>query len=285
MWRARLILIFLLVSCFSLVAWLEPRSAARFDSGAETDSVLGSLLGDGRKTVADYFYVQSDVYFHSGYYPSIFDQARSQEEKDSDVSHPEDGKEPEEKGFLGEPLDWIDRLSRNFRPSRHIHLKGQDVGEMLPWMKLSAELDPHRVQTFTVTAYWLRASLGKSVEAEDFVRTGLKANPHSPDLLFTLGEIYLEDRGDLPRARNILLAAVRYWHEQNDSKPAVSDNGDARDYLLLERILGALVHEEESAGRLDQAMEYLKTLKENAANPAGVQKLIDQLQKKIDARK
>ena len=38
-----------------------------------------------------------------------------------------------------------------------------------------------------------------------------------------------------------------------------------------------------SAGHLDQALEYMKTLKANAANPQGVQKRMDELQAKINA--
>jgi tetratricopeptide (TPR) repeat protein len=286
MWRGRLILILLFVSCFSLAAWLEPRHAERVNHGEPSGSILGALLGDGRKMVADYFYVEADVYFHSGYYPSIFDQARGQEESDSDVSHPEQGNEKEAKGFMGEPLDWIDRLSRHFRPSRHTHLEGESVGEMLPWMKLSAELDPHRVQTYIVTAYWLREGLHKSQEAEDFIRDGLKNNPDSPDLLFALGQINLEDRKDYFRAKNILLAARSAWHKRDDHKPdKPTDDQEGKDYLLLERILTALVKDEEAAGHLDRALGYLKELKANATDPAGVQALIDQLQAKINAGK
>jgi tetratricopeptide (TPR) repeat protein len=277
-------LILLFVGCFSLAAWLEPRHADKLNAQEPTRSVLASLLGDGRKMVADYFAVQADVYFHSGYYPSMFDQARAQEEQESDISHPEEeGEEKqEERGFMGEPRDWIDRFSRHFRPSRHTHLHGNTVAEMLPWLKLSAELDPHRIQTYIVTAYWLRSGLGKSVEAEDFIRDGLRSNPHSPDLLFVLGQIYLEDHKDYRRAKNIFLAAKKEWHKRDDSKPAVAKNGEeTKDYLLLERILSSLVKEEESVGSPQQALRYLEELKPDSGDPAAVQKLIDELQARI----
>jgi tetratricopeptide (TPR) repeat protein len=272
------------VICFTLAVRLQQSSASLSHESAPTDSVLGTLLGDGRKMVADYFYVQADVYFHSGYYPSIFHQARAEEESDSDVSHPEEGSAQEEKGFMGEPLDWIDRFSRHFKPARHTHLQGEKVEEMLPWMKLSAELDPQRVQTYAVSAYWLRNRLKKSAEAEDFIRDGLRANPHSPDLLFVLAQIYLQDRKDYPRAKKLFLAALRCWHERDDSKPEKSDVPEhGRDNLLLEQILGGLVKEEIAAGNLGQALDYMKTLKANATDPGGIQKQIDELQAKINA--
>jgi tetratricopeptide (TPR) repeat protein len=278
-------LVFLLAACFSLTTWLEPRRESKLDQLEPSGSVLGSLLGDGKKFVADYFNTQADVYFHSGYYPSFFQEARAKEKADYDVGHPEEGSSgQEEKGFMGAPLDWIDAFSRHFRPSRHTHLQGDAVGEMLPWMKLSAELDPHHVQTYLVAAYWLRRSLHKSADAEDFIREGLRANPHSPDLLFTLGQIYLEDRKDYPRAKNLFVAALRCWHERDDSKPEVArDGGEFRDYLLLERILGGLIKDEMAAGHPQQALEYMKTLKENASDPKGVQKQIDALQAKLHA--
>jgi tetratricopeptide (TPR) repeat protein len=280
-------MLLLLVLCFGLVAWLQPRYQARLDANEPAgQGTLAGLLGETRQTVADYFYTQADVYFHSGYYPSIFDQSRKQEESDSDVSHPEEGNSgKEEKGFMGPPLDWIDRFSRHFLPSRHTHLSGSTVGEMLPWLKLSAELDPHRIQTFIVTAYWLRQGLGKSAEAEDFVRDGLRANPHSPDLLFILGQIYLEDRKDYPRAKNIFIAAKKEWHKRDDSKPAVSKNGEeTKDYLLLERILSGLVKEEETVGNPQQALRYLEELKPDAGDPDAVQKRIDELKQKIEIK-
>src|SRR5262245_21261461 len=91
MGRARLMLILLLAACFTLAISLQQRFSSLFEANEQSESPLASLLGDGKQMFADYFYVQADVYFHSGYYPSVFDQARSQEEKESDVSHPEEG--------------------------------------------------------------------------------------------------------------------------------------------------------------------------------------------------
>jgi tetratricopeptide (TPR) repeat protein len=166
----------------------------------------------------------------------------------------------------------------------HTHLEGDKVREILPWMKLSAELDPQRIQTYVVTAYWLRARLGKSAEAEDFLREGLKANPQSPDLLYQLGQLYLEDRKDPPHAKNLFLAALRRWNQVEGPKPVKTDTGEGeRNDLLREQILGGLVKEELDAKRPDKALEYMKVLKENASDPEGVQKQIDELQAKINA--
>lgn len=276
--RPRFILPLLLAICFSLAAWLQPRREARLNQGVRTDSVLAGLLGDGRQIIADIFYVQADVYFHSGYYPSIFDQARQEEEQDSDVSHPEETNAPEA-GFMGPPRDWIDRFSRHFRPTRHTHLKGQAVAEMLPWMRLSADLDPHRIQTYIVTSYFLRNYLRQFDDAKRFLHAGLMANPDSPELRYELGQLYFQNYKDLPRARNVWLSALKAWNKVEAPKPLRTETGEGeRNVHLLSKILDALANEELKAGRTAEAIEYFKQSKVNSPFPAQVQKRIDELQ-------
>ncbi len=65
--------------------------------------------------------------------------------------------------------------------------------EILPWLKLSAELDPENIKTYVVTAFWLRSKLNKVPEAEQVLREGLRHNPDDPQLLFELGRIYFEN--------------------------------------------------------------------------------------------
>jgi tetratricopeptide (TPR) repeat protein len=277
--RARFILVLLLVICFSLAAWLEPRHETRVNQGGETGNALAGLLGEARQTVADYFYVQADVYFHSGYYPSIFDQARQAEVKDSDVSHPEETNAPTEEGFLGPPQDWIDSFSRHFRPSRHTHLGGQNVAEMLPWMQLSADLDPHRIQTYIVTSYFLRNYLGKLDDAKQFLHAGIRANPDSPELKYELGRLYFENYKDLPHAKNVWLSAVNTWYKVEGPKPEKTPTGEGqRDTYMLGKIYDSLANEELQAGHTTQAIAYFQQSKTNSPFPIRVQKRIDDLQ-------
>ena len=67
---------------------------------------------------ANQFFVQADVSFHSGYYPSIFDQARAaaQDTRHLTAKEGEPAEEEHEKRmqFLGPPRDWIERFGRHF---------------------------------------------------------------------------------------------------------------------------------------------------------------------------
>src|SRR6266700_7871878 len=123
-----LILLLLAGACFSLSTILQPHAAAwsgRRDSG----NVLKVLLGDGRRLFANHFFVKADVYFHSGYYPSIFDQAQAPKDTRHLTAEEKEGHEAEkdhekEMDFLGPPTDWIQRFGRHFLVTEHTHLSG-----------------------------------------------------------------------------------------------------------------------------------------------------------------
>src|SRR6266566_9969848 len=164
-----LVLLLLLALAFSLAAIWEPRVSQWSDRDASA-SVLNVLFGDGRRLFANHFFVKADVYFHSGYYPSIFDRVQTPNDShhlaEAEPGHEKEDEEHEKHmNFLGPPRDWIERFGRHFLVTEHTHLSGGNEREILPWLRLSAELDPQNVETYTVAAYWLRR-LGKVPEAE-----------------------------------------------------------------------------------------------------------------------
>ena len=306
MTKAVLQIILLLTGCFSIATWLGPRLETMTSS--KDTSVLGSIMGDSRRLFANHFFVKSDVYMHSGFYPSFFDQALqgnhlaqkagAQETKEDEHDHvgkkhdaacthgqpghvhdekcehhDEDGEE-KEASFLGKPTDWIDAFSRHFFVSKHSHL-GEDgntnaAREILPWVKLSAELDPERVESYTVGAYWLR-NLNKHEEAEQFLRAGLRANPDSYEILFELGRCYF-DKSDLERARNLYELAFQRWREQENPKPPEQQNR-----FMAVQILTQMARLESRAGRRERCLEWLGILKKASTHPDEVQKRIDEV--------
>ena len=272
-----LILLVLLAACFSLATVLQERVSSWSKRG-DSDNVLKVLFGDGRRLFANHFFVQADVSFHSGYYPSIFDQARPPK----DTSHltakeGEPAAEEHEKqmNFLGPPRDWIERFGRHFIVTEHTHLEGSHESEILPWLKLAAEMDPQKIETYTVAAYWLR-DLGKIKEAERFLREGFLNNPDSYDILFELGRLYYESNHDAARARKIWELALRRWGEQEAA-------GKQPDLLKLGQIAVNLAHLEENEGNLARAIQLLELAQKGSPQPEALQKRIDELKQKLAA--
>ena len=277
---ASLSLALLLGAAFGLSTWLQPRALDWRGPRAQAGSLLEVLLGDGRRMFANHFFTKADVYLHSGYYPSLFDQAKmncegqragTAHDAESGAEHTKPAHDEEAHDFLGKPTDWLDAFGRKFRITEHTHLETNGAErEILPWLRLSAELDPQQVETYTVAAYWLRAKLGKVPEAEEFLREGLRANPDSPEILFELGRLLYENREDATRARNVWQRALRKWQKTEAAKAEP-------DKFLLDRILTSLARLEEREGNVAKAIEYSIQLKTVSPHPEVIEKQIEEL--------
>jgi len=232
-----LIISLLLTVVFSLATqlciWREQSEHQKTEAGG----ALQVLMGDSRRLFANHFITKADVYLHRGVYPSIFDQARRErkvrlgkeqasslegnheahEEGDHDHDshkHAEGEHEAQDAvtGLHGAPRDWIESFGRNFYPTKHAHLDSPaDQKEVLPWLRMAAELNPNAIETYTVGAYWLWQRMGKLGEAEQFLREGLRANPGSFEVLFELGKLFEEGRKDYVRAGNLFRVALTKW--------------------------------------------------------------------------
>lgn len=280
-----LLLTFFAAVSFTLATWLQPR-AATMGKRAQSDDIMKIMLGDARRLFANHFFTKADVYFHSGYYPSFFDQAYQQQqasdtkhltEVHDEHEHHDQAEEEHEKAmdFLGRPQDWIDSFGRHFYSSHHSHLdKPGEAREILPWLRLSAELDPERVDTYTVAAYWLREHLNRVDDAESFLREGLRANPWSYEILFELGKLYNENRHNPTLARNLWELALTRWQQMDDE-------GRDPDINIYTGILANLADLEEKQGNLRAALEYKEMEVEVSPSPDAVDQEINELKEKI----
>ena len=267
----------LLALAFTLALGLAP-DAAGWSRRGRSDNVFALMFGDGRKLFANQFFTMADVYFHSGYYPSIFDKNSVEQKEIISASHGRKETEEDEKNedFLGKPKDWIDAFGRNFKIAQHTHLERGNEREILPWLRLAADLDPQKIETYTVGAFFLREHLNRPDQAETFLREGLRNNPDSYEILFELGRLYRESSHDTDRARNVWELGVRKFLAQPPDQQ--KDNK-----LVFEEIVVNLAHLEDEAGNYGIAIRWLQTALKLSPNPAGLQKQIDAIQKKMAA--
>jgi tetratricopeptide (TPR) repeat protein len=271
----------LLVVAFSIAARLGPQVEERLvANGAGDDDPVARWLGNSRVMFAQSFFVKADAYFHSGYYPTIYDNNAPFKTPHigEDSEKMESKNSGDETTIFSHPHNWVERFELNFFPSYHTHLDqggvdgngASEVKEIMPWLKVSAELDQHHIETYLVTAYWLRVRMHKVNEAEEFLREGLRANPGSAAILFELGQLYREGRNNFPQARNLYLAALNRWGEENNGK-------DDQDKFLLDHIAGALVQVEKHEGDKAAELNYMRLWKRASPTPEAIQKQIDEL--------
>jgi tetratricopeptide (TPR) repeat protein len=268
-----LLLALLAALCFSFATYLQPQVTGWSQHGQ--NSVMKVLLGDGRRLLANHLFTKADIYFHSGYYPTIFDSAEPPKEKHMAEHEHHDGEHEEGEDFMGKPRNWVDGFGRNFKITTHTHLEDDRKREILPWLKLSAQMDPHLIDTYTVAAYWLANQLNKPAEAEQFLREGLRENPQSYEILFALGRIYYNQYHDAARARNVWELASKRWREQETSK-------EKPDQFGFEEIVVNLGRLEEDQGNLAPAIQYYEQAKSISPAPQNLQKQIDDLKRKLE---
>lgn len=300
-----MLLVALLVACFGIAARVEPQFQA-WRGSRSTGDIFNIALGDSRKLFANSFYVKADEYYHSGYYPTIFDDnaAFQTAHMAADTGAVNSKNSGDEHGFLGPTRNWIDAFGRHFFPDRHTHLDAggpaddlggtENVREILPWLKLSADLDPENVQTYTVTAYWLRQRMNNVKEADAVLHEGLRNCPDSYDIYFELGRLYYESYHDRERARNVWEQGVRLWLRLDPETPRGKQpiielvNGwldrplklsetQKENQLIMEQLATHLAGLEEGAGNWPQAIRWFQVAQRVSETPTVIQKQIDQL--------
>src|SRR5580658_2915957 len=103
----RLVIPFLLVCCLTLATVLDPQFEKWHNREDSSAGVLVALMGDSRRLFAHEFFAMADAYFHSGFYPTIFDVKTESDLKEESHDKPSGGPEHEEEAsFLGAPKDW-----------------------------------------------------------------------------------------------------------------------------------------------------------------------------------
>lgn len=271
------------MASFCLAMRLDPWSTSHAAARDRSGSILQILLGDGRRLFANHFFLKADAYFHRGIYPGIFDTAARLEETHMvmEGSHDADDHEHDHHEDVSEegPRDWIARINKRLSPTEHVHLEGADAREMLPWLRLSAELDPQQTLVYTTTAYWLRSNLGRIDEAEAFLREGLRHNPNNPEILFELGQLYEQNRKDDAHAQRLWELALEQGRRrlQTTTDPMERREGE----YLLEQVLGRLARVEERRGSLASALRYLEALRLLTPRPEVIDQQIQELRARL----
>jgi tetratricopeptide (TPR) repeat protein len=282
--RSIAILVLLVVCAFCLSLSLGQSLDTWTQGKARKGDLMELLLGDSRKLIGQYLFTKADVYFHSGFYISQFEHPKTEGHGEENHMAGESAEEHEEhmrEAAKYQPRDWIEAFGRKFYPTTHTHLDqgGSDngkegVAEIMPWLKMSAELDPNRIETYTVAAYWLTQRMKKPKEAEQFLREGLRANPGNPALLYELSRLAEINDHDHEKERNLLELALKKWQEQEGGKKEPNE-------FLLEEIYAHLAQVEVALGNYESAIRYFGLLKKLSPHPEMVEKRIDELKEKM----
>jgi tetratricopeptide (TPR) repeat protein len=108
------------------------------------------LLGESRQALSLSFFNQADLYFHKG------------------VGHIQ---------ARADTHSLFQRWQADITPAQHVHAEGVGSAEILPWLKLASRADPHNVEAFLVSAFWVTTGLHRNDLANQILAEAQRLNP------------------------------------------------------------------------------------------------------------
>lgn len=168
------------------------------------------VLGSSRLALSSHFVGMADVYFHKGVEPV--------------EKHAFDG------GFF-------QVLSQDISPERVIHMAGQDVREMMPWIWLAVRTDPQNLEPYLVGAFLLSRQMGRPDLAHELLREAQYSNPKNYAAPLEEARVYLKEK-NIPAAEHALDVGLAFW----PGGKAPQDPGAREDKATLLLYRG-LLHE------------------------------------------
>lgn len=165
------------------------------------EGVIDLLFGESRSALSADLYERADTFFHRG------------------VPHTE-------KRALTN--DWIQAWRANITPTSHRHTEGQATAEILPWLQLATQADPHNVEASLVLAFWVSTGMKRPDLAERVLMEAQRLNPMDYRIPLEMGRIAIR-QGDFDRAQAKLTSMLARWpsHLAPTDREAMLDKAEA----------------------------------------------------------
>ncbi len=188
---------FLLLLLLWLAAFSIACRVAEGSVGESSGSMLADVMGTIRIALGGEFIGQADRWFHKG------------------VGH------YHSQGFE----NVFTRLQGAIRPSGHVHLHGEGVGDVIPPLYFASKMDPSNVDAYALAAFLLAREAGRPDLADAVLCEAQRHNPRDYRIYYERGKLALK-AGSLDDAARLLDASLRLW-----PAPAGVDDEDARSDL------------------------------------------------------
>jgi len=230
----------------------------RFDylsrQGVTGEDLLYKIFGETKKILSVQAYITGDEYFHGGvsrYFIEESKRVKCMQIEHATHEYDDHACECEHHNKYLHKEDEVAGISRfNILPyvgeivhvGKHIHLRGEEEKEMLPWFRYAVRLDPQNIEAYRLGGYWVGRRMGKVDEGIKFLKEGILHNPGSWKLYAQLADIYFWEKEDYDEA---LLNYEKALTRLNDANSTKFDKRLVYDYAAsccekLGNIPGAL---------------------------------------------
>lgn len=170
-------------------------------------SIAAAVLSESRIALCGYFYEMADNYFHLG------------------IRH------IRARAFEDDPYQIV---ARKISPEMHVHLQGQDIKEIMPWLRLAMQMNPDNKDVYLVAAFWLAHEARRPDLAMTILDEAQRHVPHCYEVQIEKGRLFLaqENRQAAKRAFD---AGLAFWEHQDHDN--LEDASYEKARLLLYRAL------------------------------------------------
>jgi tetratricopeptide (TPR) repeat protein len=176
---------------------------------ADQESPLFRILNTGRAEMSADLYHRADLYFHKGV---AFTRPPP---------------------LTGDPFR---KLLDAVAPESVVHLGGQNIREIMPWLRFTTRLDPHHVEAFLVTAFWLSEEAHRPDVAHEVLREALRLNPGAYAIHLGRGKLFLRQKN--PKAAlQSFSAALRCWPQSPIATSPQDLNFDRAEILTYRALV------------------------------------------------
>jgi len=215
----------MLTAVFSASCILTARNVPLQISAHGETSLAAVIMDAGRLTLSAYLYERADLYFHMG--------------KGRKVN-------------LAFSEDWFQRMKEALSPAEHVHQSGDRIKEIMPWLWLAAQTDPHNIMHYVVASFWLAHEAGRPELARKLLAEARWQNPFNYTIAMEDALICLH-MGLSGEAAALLDAGMAFW--PGPANPADEEILNDKSRMLLYR---ALLHE--ANGNTEDAVRNLQEI-------------------------
>ncbi len=211
------------------------------------EDVLALVLGDARLVFSNAMLDKAEEYLHGGVRGVACEhglEGGSEQHEHNADGHDEDA------AHVSGGTDLWSKLNGCVHVQEHRHPKGQESRELLPWLWVACRSAPQNIQAYENAAYVLASLMKRPNEAALLLEEGVRKNPASASLEFSLGKLFWHELHDPARAERALSAAREKCH------PAAGPEG-AEDRSLKGNVLFYLGFLAKQRGDLERARAYL----------------------------
>ncbi len=162
-------------------------------AGEATGSLY--ILGPARSLLSAGLYERADTYFHKG------------------VPH------HKEEAFHGIFHKWKESIT----PREHAHAEGGEIEEIMPWLRLATQSDPHNIEVYLVASFWLNSECQRNDLAQQAIQEAIEKNPERYELPLELARLQLSggEYGHATASFDQALALVTRPNQKDPDQAAI----------------------------------------------------------------